>query len=197
MRNAILPLAVVVRSEEKASEINIQNVIQVIGGALFIALCAQIRIPLSFSIVPITLQTLAVMLVGGALGSKKGALAVLAYLGQIAIGLPVLAGGLSNPLAFFGPSGGYIIGWVIQAYLVGLVFERQDNFKISRLLAGLIVAFLAEFSVGVLWLGQFVGWQHVLMMGFYPFILGEAIKIAAVLLYFKKHYRRAVPTSLC
>src|SRR5437879_6122382 len=99
----------------------LRNAALIIGFSLFVALCAQVSIPLSFSPVPVTLQTLAVLLTGAALGSKRGALAMLAYLAEGSAHLPFFAGGASGfPLL----TGGYLVGFVIAAYVVGWLCER-------------------------------------------------------------------------
>ena len=93
----------------------------VLGGSLFIALAAQVSVP--FFPVPLTLSTLAVLLVGLTLGSRLGAAAVLAYLAEGAMGLPVFAGGM-NGVALVGPTAGFLYGFVGMAWLAGLAVER-------------------------------------------------------------------------
>jgi biotin transport system substrate-specific component len=167
--------------------------LQIIGGSLFIALCSQIKIVLPFTIVPLTLQTLAVLFLGGLFGSKKGALMVLTYLAEIVLGMPVLAGGAVNSLALIGPKAGYIIGFVFQAYWMGWVAERMENFNSKTLLlAGLTACFL-ELSLGTCWLAQFVGWNAVGMMGFYPFVPGEILKVLIVVGLLKRYHVVKVP----
>lgn len=153
---------------------------QVIGGSLFIALCAQIRIPLPFTPVPITLQSLAVMIVGGMLGSRAGALSVLLYLTESMFGLPVLSGGRIDMLALMSPVGGYLIGFVFLAYVVGWFSERKHLFGKSFLLAGIVLGCSLELILGAGWLAQFVGLSNAFMMGVAPFIPGEILKAIAV-----------------
>lgn len=94
----------------------------VVAGSLLVALLAQVSIPLPFTPVPVTGQTLGVLLVGGALGSRLGAASLALYLGEGAIGLPVFAGGVGGlPV---GPTGGYLVGFVLMAYVVGYLAER-------------------------------------------------------------------------
>ncbi len=81
-------------------------------------------IQLPFSPVPITGQTMAVLLVGALLGSRRGALAVLAYIAEGLAGLPVFAGGAAGLARLFGPTGGYLVGFVAAAFLVGWLAER-------------------------------------------------------------------------
>ena len=157
----------------------------VLGGAALIALGAQVQVPLWP--VPITLQTLVVLLLGAALGARRGALAVVAYLGAAALGLPVLAGGGAGALKLFGPTGGYLIGFILAAYLVGRLVER---FALDRRVLGAALAMLLGNAViylcGVSWLAAALHLTpgDALNTGLTPFLLGDALKIgvAAALL---------------
>lgn len=161
---------------------------QILGGALLLALCAQIKIVLPWTPIPLTAQTLTVLLLGGVFGSRMGAWMVMAYLGQILIGLPVLSGGESNPMVFLGPKGGYLVGFVVQAYLMGWFMERMTfrSYPVSIFLAA-CTACLVQLLCGSCWLTHFVGWKSVWMMGFYPFILGEIFKSLAVVPLIKRY----------
>jgi biotin transport system substrate-specific component len=96
----------------------------IITGSLLVAVMAQISIPLPPSPVPITGQTFAVLIVGAVLGSKRGAASLALYLAQGALGLPVFAEFKSGLVTLFGPTGGYLFGFVVAAYVVGLLAER-------------------------------------------------------------------------
>lgn len=163
----------------------VSHVLQIIGGSLFIAMCAQICIPLPFTPVPITGQTFAILLVGGLLGRKKGALSVLAYLAEITVGLPFLAGGLSKPLAMIGPSGGYLLGMVLQAGMVGW-FAKRKTYTRNKLLAGSLLAVCLQLAMGAAWLSHFVGSENAFMMGVAPFIPGEIIKLIIAVMIIDK-----------
>jgi biotin transport system substrate-specific component len=151
--------------------------------AAITALTARITIPLPFTPVPITLQTLAVVLSGLVLGARGGALAQIAYLSLIAVGSPFDARGL-GPVAFFGPTGGYLIGFVPAALATGWLAERfpwrswWGNFVAA--MAGMLVIYLA----GASWLAVYLGsWQKAWLGGVVPFILldlGKAAVAAAV-----------------
>jgi len=155
------------------------SALQILGASLFIALCAQIRIPLPFGFVPFTCQTFAVMLVGAALGSRKGLFAVLAYLTEGALGLPFFANG-----CLLSVTGGYLLGFAFQAYLVGWFAERQQ--KGLSLLLGMCLASAVQLGLGALWLSSFVGPQMAFTIGFYPFILIELAKAVMVTLCLSK-----------
>lgn len=159
------------------------SAVQIVLGSLLIALCAQINIPLPFTPVTVTLQTLAVMLVGASLGSRKGALCVLVYLSESMLGLPVLHGGYVNPLALIGPNGGYLAGFVLQAYVVGWFSERRHLLGKSLVMVGISLACFLQLSAGALWIGQFIGYSSAFMMGVVPFIAGEILKILVVVNY--------------
>jgi biotin transport system substrate-specific component len=167
--------------EEKLSiphhKVAFQTFFQVLGASGFMALCSQIKIMLPFTFVPLTLQTLAVLLIGASLGSRKGAWALLLYFAEILMGLPVLSGGTSDPLVFLGPKGGYVLGFCLQAFLMGWFVERMTWSKPMTLLVGGLFSCAVEMGLGVCVLAHFVGWNHVWTMGFFPFIPGEILKV--------------------
>lgn len=164
---------------------------QIALSSLLIAFCSQISIPLPFTPVPMTLQTLAIMMTGIMLGSRNGAIAVLMYLAEVSMGLPVLGGGRMNMLALFGPNAGYLIGFVFQAYLVGWFAERRHQLSTSTVLFGISLASALQLAVGALWLGQFVGFEYAVALGILPFIIGEAVKICTVAGYLSRNKNAA------
>lgn len=171
--------------EERAKDF-LTALFQVIGGSLLIALCAQIKIPLFFSPIPLSLQTLAVMLVAGSLGRTKGSLAVMAYLGQLCYGLPVAAGGVAAPLAMIGASGGYLVGFVMQAYLVGWCAEQKNRMSSLTLMGALVLISFLQLGFGSLWLGAFIGMKSSIWAGFLPFVPGEILKATAATIFISK-----------
>jgi biotin transport system substrate-specific component len=150
----------------------------IVGASLLVALMAQVSIPLPFSPVPITGQTFAVLLVGAALGARRGSASLLLYLLEGAVGLPVFAGGAGGPAVLLGPTGGYLIGFVAAGWLVGALAGRG----LDRRLPGALLAFLAGeiaiFLFGAAVLAVYVGPPNALPLGVIPFIPGELIKIA-------------------
>lgn len=181
---------VIIRAPTKENS-HLLSAAHIVLSSLFIALCAQISIPLAFTPVPLTLQTLSVMMVGGMLGSRKGAISVALYLLESIVGLPVLAGGVSNSFALIGPKGGYLIGFVFQAYLVGWFAERMHQLGKSALMLGMVSAYALQLTVGSLWLGQFVGFQNALVMGVLPFIPGAIVKILVAINVLTRNERTA------
>ncbi|WP_235535389.1 biotin transporter BioY [Oerskovia sp. Root918] len=122
--------------------------------ATFAALTAVLGMPGSLALfgnaVPITLQTLGVMLAGALLGAWRGALAMLAFLALVAAGLPLLSGGRGGPAVFVGPSAGYLIGFVVGAAVVGLIVERFRTLTFWRVLAASVVGgMLVMYALGI------------------------------------------------
>ena len=146
--------------------------------AAITALAARVTIYLPFTPVPITLQPLAVVLSGLVLGAWGGALAQLSYLGLIAAGLPLDANGL-GPLAFFGPTAGYLLGFVPAAFVAGWLAERLASRGWWGNFTAAITGMLALYLVGVSWLALMLGsWQQAWLAGVAPFILLDLGKAA-------------------
>jgi biotin transport system substrate-specific component len=173
-----------------AAALDLKDGLQVVGASLLIALCAQIQIPLGFTPVPLSGQTFAALLAGTLLGPRKGVLSVLLYILEGCVGLPVFT---SGPLGFarlIGPTGGYIIGFVLEAYCAGWLLERQKSSHRLKTFLLLSAACAIQLGFGSLWLIHFVGWQNVWALGFVPFISGELLKASAVATIY--HARRAI-----
>ncbi|KIA76621.1 biotin transporter BioY [Parachlamydia acanthamoebae] len=154
---------------------NIQNVLQIIGCSLLLALSAQIAILLPFTPIPLTLQTLTALLIGARLGPVNGALAVVLYLIEIGFGCPFLAGGLASPTALFGLKGGYLMGMIVQAYIMG--FFAANSRSSAHFFVGGCFACLAQLFCGASWFSLFFGWEKSILLGFVPFLPGEIIKV--------------------
>jgi biotin transporter BioY len=145
-------------------------------GALLTALLTRIEIPLMP--VPITGQTFAVLLVGALLGSTRGALSMIVYLGSGLMGAPVFSSagwGLSH---LSGPTGGYLVGFVLAAFLVGWLSERGWDRKVVATVFAMSLGMVVIYLTGCLWLAHFVGWDAVLGVGVFPFLIGDGLKIA-------------------
>lgn len=151
----------------------------VLGGSLFLALLSQVCFYLWFSPVPITLQTMGVMLIGALLGSKRGSLAVIAYLAEGALGLPVFAGGACGLTALFGPTSGYLFGFILSAFVVGLLLEKGWKKSYPLTLAALALGTAITYGTGVSVLSFFVGSSNAMALGVYPFLIGCGIKVFA------------------
>ncbi len=166
----------------------LRDTLLVLAGSAVVAASAQLTIPLEP--VPITGQTFGVLVVAMALGSRLGLLALAAYLLEGLAGLPVFAGGASGPAAIAGPSGGYLIGYLPAAWLIGRLAERGWDRSVTRTALAMLAGNVALYVPGLLWLG----WQMsalpadtfsdqslimvVLWAGLLPFIPGDAVKLA-------------------
>jgi biotin transport system substrate-specific component len=148
----------------------------ILGGSALIALGAQVSVPLPY--VPMSLQTLAVVLVGLTAGSRLGAGAVLAYLAQGAAGLPVFAGGAAGAAWLVGPTAGFLWGFVGLAWLVGLAAERGVARGVLRTFGVVLVASGLLYVPGVLWLTAAtpLTLSGAVAGGMTPFLAGDAIK---------------------
>ena len=163
----------------------LHSFVQVLGVSFFLALCAQISIPLYFTPVPLSGQTFGVMLIGATMGWRLGVLSVLAYLSEAFIGLPVLAGGAAGAVHFVGPTAGYLAGFVAQVFLIGFLIEKVKTFQTGKVLSILILSSAIQLSLGALYLSVYIGIDHAFMLGVAPFIVGEILKALAVTAYLK------------
>lgn len=148
----------------------------VVAGALLTAGTAQLSVPLWP--VPITGQTLAVLLVGSALGARRGALSMALYVLLGVVGLPVFADGTAGPGVLVGPSGGYVVGFIAAAAVVGWVAERFGDRRFTAALLSFVLGTVVTFAVGMVWLAASLGLdlQHTLEYGLYPFVVGGVAK---------------------
>ncbi len=158
----------------------LRDVILILLGAVFVAVLAQIEIPLPFTPVPITGQTFGVLLVGAALGSKRGAASLVSYLALGLFGLPFFAGGAHGLDVLIGATGGYLIGFVIAAYVIGLLAERGLERSMRTSVIPFLVGTVIIYVCGVAWLAVFLGsFSKALAAGLLPFLIGDAIKLGA------------------
>ena len=155
-----------------------RDLVLVTLASLATGLLAQAEIRLPFTPVPVTLQPLAVFLVGAALGSRRGAAAMLVYLAEGAAGLPFFAGGAAGLQHLGGPTGGYLLGFVPAAFVIGLCAERGWDRTPLRALAAMLLGSVVLFACGLSQLAHFVGRERVLALGLYPFVIGDVLKLA-------------------
>ena len=142
-----------------------------------VGLTAQVELPLWP--VPLTLQTLGVLFTGAVLGGRRGALTLLLYLAEGAVGLPVFAGGASGVAYMWGPTGGYLVGFVLAAGVVGWLAGRGWDRQPIRTALAMVIGNLVIYALGVAWLAVFLGdLQTALVKGMLIFIVGDLIKIA-------------------
>lgn len=157
------------------------DVVLVVLFSAFVALTAQVEIPLWP--VPLTLQTLGVLFTGAVLGSRRGALALLLYLTEGALGLPVFAGGASGVGYMLGPTGGYLVGFVVAAGVVGWLAQRGWDRRLVWAAVAMVIGNVIIYACGVAWLAVFLGdlWG-ALVKGMLLFVVGDLIKIAVAAL---------------
>jgi len=151
----------------------------VLAGALLTVLGAQISIHVPPSPVPITGQTLAVVLAGAALGARRGAASQGLYI-LLGFFLPVYADGAQGPEVVWGATGGYLLGFVLAAWIIGTLAERGLDRRPAAAALGFVVAQLAIFGIGVPWLkiATDMSWSTAIHDGFTIFIVGGLIKAA-------------------
>jgi biotin transport system substrate-specific component len=151
----------------------------VVGGVAVLTASAKFSIP--FFPVPLTLQPLAVLLLGAMLGPRLGAATVFTYLCVGAAGFPVFAGTPAKGIGLaylVGPTGGFLFGFLLSAALVGTLTALAKGRNIAWMLATMVAGMAAIYIPGILWLGTVIGWDKpVLQLGFYPFIYGDLLKI--------------------
>jgi biotin transport system substrate-specific component len=161
----------------------LRDLILIVFGALFVAVLAQVKIPLPFTPVPLTGQTFAVLLVAAALGSKRGAASMAFYVALGALGLPVFAGGASGMAYLSGATLGYLIGFVLAAYVVGLLAERGLERSVRTSVIPFLVGTVIIYICGVSWLAIILGsFSKAITAGFVPFVIGDVIKLIAAAL---------------
>lgn len=164
----------------------VRDIALVIGGALFIAMAAQVALPLPFSPIPLTLQTFAVLATGAALGSRRGLASASLYLALAFAGLPVLAptadgSHLTGSAILGSPTLGYVLGFAVAAALVGRIAERGFTRTPLRTAAAMVFGNFVIYAFGVPVLAAATGVDTLtaLQWGLYPFLIGDLIKIVA------------------
>lgn len=145
-------------------------------GSAFLMLLSQVRIPLPFTPVPITLQTFGVLLIGLSFGSSRGAATIATYIALGAVGMPAFAGGALGWKHLLGPTGGYLIGFVAAAWLVGRLAESGWDRSFWLAFISAVLGTLIIYAFGAAWLSYFVGIKRAFMAGILPFIPGDIVK---------------------
>ena len=158
-----------------------RDVLLVVGGAGLVGLLAQVSVHLSFTPVPVTGQTLGVLLSGTALGWRRGAAAMVLYAIAGVIGVPWFASGASG---YVGASFGYIVGFIVCALLCGFLAQRGADRSLRGSIPAMIAGEVVMYAIGVIWLALYlhVGASAAISLGLTPFLLGDAIKAAAAAL---------------
>lgn len=153
----------------------IKDFILVLSFTTLTAVSAKLKIEIGP--IPITMQTFSVLLSGALLGSKRAFFSQLIYLLFGLLGIPWFSrgGGIQYVLS---PTFGYIIGFTFASFSVGWLFERGFGKRVKTAILAMLIGNLILYLPGLFWLEKFVGWKKVLPLGFYPFILGDLLKIS-------------------
>src|SRR5216117_3564405 len=171
------PATLVLSKGDRALSWVEQGVI-VISASLFVALCARVTLPLPLTPVPLTLQNFGVLLVGLTLGSRRGFAALVLYLIEGAVGMPVFnPAGFGGVAQLLGPTGGYLLAYPFVAALAGWIMEHGSGTFFRAATAGVLAEILL-FASGTSWLVVFThSFAKALRFGFYWFIFAEIIKV--------------------
>ena len=158
-----------------------------IVGTAVLALSAKVQIP--FWPVPMTMQTFVVLVLGMAYGARLGAVTVGLYLVEGAAGLPVFATG--SGLAYIaGPTGGYLIGFLLASYVIGILANRGWDRSMTKTLGAMLAGTAIIFILGIAWLSTFIGFEKAVAAGMTPFILSEGLKIALAVIVMPLIWKR-------
>lgn len=150
----------------------------VLIGTALLAVSAKVQVPLP--LVPMTLQTLVVLMIGAAYGWKLGTATIIAYLAEGMAGLPVFAGAAAGPAYMLGGTGGYLVGFVVAAFITGWLAERGWDRSIVRLFGAMAIGHVVILGLGFAWLafGLELGAEKAWLVGVLPFIAGSVVKNA-------------------
>jgi biotin transport system substrate-specific component len=147
-------------------------------GTALLTLSAKFNLPLPY--VPMTLQTLVVLMIGAAYGWRLGVATIAAYLAEGASGLPVFAGPVGGLTPMMGPTAGYLAGFVVAAFITGWLSERGWDRSVSRLFVAMGIGHIVILAMGFVWLafGLRLGAERAWLVGIVPFIAASVVKNA-------------------
>jgi biotin transport system substrate-specific component len=177
----------------------------VLIGTAILAISAKVQVP--FWPVPMTLQTLAVMLIGATYGSRLAVATVLAYIAEGALGLPVFANTppqIAGPAYLIGPTAGYIWGWVAAAAIIGYAADKGWSRSVPKMFAAMLAGEIVLFGMGFVWLAWFatlssgaagMGAEAAFLAGVKPFILADLLKLTLAALAVPAAWRLLSPTE--
>jgi biotin transport system substrate-specific component len=156
----------------------LRDIVLIISGSLLLAVLAQVSFPLPFTPVPLTGQTFGVLLLGAALGSKRGFASLLLYILEGGLGLPFFAGASSGWHVLVGATAGYLVGFAVAAYVIGLLAERGLERAVRTSFLPFLVGTLIIYFFGVAWLAILLGsFIKAILAGLLPFLIGDVIKL--------------------
>ena len=155
----------------------LRGVFLAVIGSVLLTLSAKVNVP--FYPVPLSMQTFAVLVIGAAYGWRLGAATVLLYLAEGAVGLPVFAGTPEKGIGLaymFGPTGGYLVGFVVAAALIGWLTERGWDRSFLWLTAAMAIGHVIILAYGMAWLASLIGLEKAWAFGVAPFYLATVLK---------------------
>ena len=167
-------IADIYRPGEKSQAL-LYNILLIFGGSIFIAFSAQVALG---GPVPFTMQTFAVLLVGALFGARLGSMCVGLYLLEGLAGWPVFSHWRGGLPMLLGPTGGYLIGFLAAAYIVGFLAQHGWDRHISTTILAMVIGNIIIHLFGFIWFSLLAGINKALVFGFYPFIPGDIVKIA-------------------
>lgn len=161
--------------------VRMRHIALIVAGALVVYLSALIVVPLGFTPVPITGQTFGVLLVGGALGFRRGLASVALYVLVGLVGVPFFAENKGGVDVILGATGGYLVGFIVAGAIVGKLAELGWDRRLAGSVAAMLVGSLVIYAVGVPWLAVVAGFgpTEAIEKGLTPFLIGDAIKLLA------------------
>ncbi|MBF0409671.1 MAG: biotin transporter BioY [Candidatus Riflebacteria bacterium] len=163
-----------------------RNSVLVLAGSVLLALSAQISINLPFSPVPITFQTFAVLLLGLVYGRNLSVITILTYLTMGVSGIPVFSGAASGFAVICGPTGGYIVGFILAVYTVGLLAENAYDRSPFKVALCMFLGNALIYIPGLIWLSFFISSQNLITAGLLPFIPGDVVKLFLTMYFFPR-----------
>jgi biotin transport system substrate-specific component len=156
----------------------LRGMVLVLVGTALLAISAKINLPLPY--VPMTLQTLVVLVIGTIYGPRLGAATLVAYLAEGAIGLPVFAGPMGGLAPLMGPTGGFLVAFIAAAFITGVLGERGWDRSVALLFAAMMIGHAVILAGGFVWLafGVKLGVAKAWFVGVAPFVAGSVVKSA-------------------
>ena len=173
-----------IKSKEKEF---LKSIFLVLSGVIFLSIMSQLIIPLYFTPVPISLGSFGIMLVALLYGRKLGTATVISYVAAGSLGAPIFAGFKAGSL--FSPTGGYIIGYIVAAVILGYLSDRGIAKSYVKTFLSLLLVSVIIFILGALVLMLFVPIKNVFMAGVLPFIPGDMLKVIAATLLFPRLWK--------
>lgn len=149
-----------------------------LAGSLLLAVSARLQVP--FWPVPMTMQTLAVLVLAMLLGARLGCAIVMLYIFEGLLGLPVFANTPERGIGLaylLGPTGGYLFGFVLSAYIIGRLAERGLSASLLRAIALQALGTAIILACGLVWLGGLIGYEKAISVGLIPFLLSSGVKV--------------------